>query len=486
MSLSTGDSKHPVISPSRPALGLLDAVSLVVGIIVGAGIFRTPSDIFANTPSAAAGLGMWALGGLLAVVGALCYAELATAYPSSSGEYLYLRRAYGPFAGFAFAWAQLAVIRTGASIAPVAYVFGEYARELYDLGPRSTLIYVTAAVVVLSVINALGIHPGRRTQNALTLAKVLGLAGVVLAGLWLAVRSGGGRVVDPPANGEGSLVLALVLVLWAYSGWHEAAYVVADLRDRSRNLTRAILLGVAAVTVIYLAVNVALLAGLGLQGVRHSPAVASALLDRALGAPGKGVMALLVVVSALGATNGLILTGGRFFSGFGALHPGFGWLGAGRTRRGAPLVALVAQALVSLGMVALVETADRWKPWAAELAARAGVALPLDFTQPTDGFATLLAATAPVFWFFFLLTGVALVVLRVREPDRPRPFRVPLFPVVSVLFCGLCLFMLYESAAYAAFRRPAEALVVAVLLLLGLPAYALTRRGGKDVETSSW
>jgi amino acid transporter len=468
-------NNHP---HSRPALGLPDAVSLVVGIIIGSGIYLTPAGVFANVASAGAGLLVWLAGGVVALVGALCYAELATAYPTASGEYAYLRRAYGPFVGFSFAWAQLAVIRTGASLAPVAYVFATYAQQLYDLGPNSKLIYVTAAIVGLTLVNALGIHPGRRTQNLLTLAKLMGLCGLVLAGLWLYVRPTRMVLIEqaPPAANT-SLTLALVLVLWTYSGWHEVAYVVMDLRDRSRNLTRAILLGVAAVTAVYLAVNLALLAGLGFTGVRESKAVASDLLERALGPPGKAAMAWLVVISTLGATNGLILAGGRFFAGFGELHPGFGWLGAGRTNRGAPLVALAAQAAVSLGMVALVECGDAWRAWVAEAAQRVGVELPLDLTAPTDGFTTLVVCTGPVFWFFLLLTGGALLVLRVKDADHPRPFRVPLFPVVSVLFCGASLFMLYQSGAYAASQRPAEALVVAALFVLGLPVYALTRRG---------
>ncbi len=476
--LSDHSSPRSSALPSRPPLGLLDAVSLVVGIIVGAGIFRLPKDVFANTPSAAAGLGLWVLGGVLAFVGALCYAELASTYPIAGGEYVYLRRAYGPFAGFCFAWAQLMVIRTGASVAPIAYVFGEYARELYDFGPHSKLIYVTASIVGLTLVNALGIHPGRRTQNLLTLAKLLGLGGVVLAGLWLYVQpSGGVLLLDTPASttADGSLALALVAVLWAYSGWHETVYVVGDLRDRSRNLVPALLLGVLAVAAIYVAFNAALLAGLGLATVRQSEALGAVLFRRAFGRPGEVALTVLVVVSALGAINGMILTGGRFFAGFGELHPGFGWLGAGRTRRGAPLAALIAQAAVSLGMVGLVETGTHWRGWVADEAPRMGIALPLDFTAPADGFSALMAATAPVFWFFFLLTAGALLVLRVREPDRPRPFRVPLFPVVSVVFAGTCLLMLYASTAEAVRHRPAEAAVVAALMLLGLPAYALTR-----------
>src|SRR5438552_4352994 len=158
---------------NRRALGLADAVSVGVGIVVGAGIFRLPKDVFGSVPDAVTGMGLWVLGGLLAAAGALCYAELASAYPHSSGEYVYLRRAYGPFVGFGFAWAMLTVIRTGASIAPIAYVFAEYAQRFHDFGPQAKLIYVTAAIGGLTVINALSTHPGTRTQDTLTPTKVL-------------------------------------------------------------------------------------------------------------------------------------------------------------------------------------------------------------------------------------------------------------------------------------------------------------------------
>src|SRR5438034_4994684 len=205
----------------RPALGLADTVSLGVGIIIGAGSVRLPKDVFGSVPDAATGMGLWLLGGLLAAAGALCYAELAGAYPHSRGEYVYLRKAYGPFVGFGFAWAMLTVICTGASIAPMAYVFAEYAQKLHDFGPQSKLIYVTAAIGGLTVINALGIHPGRRTQNALTLAKLLGLAGVIVAGLYLYLRSTAELVIEPPAAVQPSFTMAMIAVLWAYSGCDE-------------------------------------------------------------------------------------------------------------------------------------------------------------------------------------------------------------------------------------------------------------------------
>jgi amino acid transporter len=231
------------------------------------------------------------------------------------------------------------------------------------------------------------------------------------------------------------------------------------------------------VTVIYLAVNASLLAGLGVAKLQRYSAAASTLALYAFGQPGLWIMALLVMISALGATNGAILTGGHFFAAFGAQHPGFGWLSAAQTRRGAPLVALIAQAALSLFMVALVETGDVWKPWCRSL----GFALAE--APASDGFSALVDCTAPVFWTFFLLTGIALVVLRVREPERPRPFRVPLFPLVALTFCGVCAFMLYSSVNYAIGQRPVEALVVLTLLALGIPVYILTRGAAPPVAT---
>src|SRR5262249_6096060 len=160
-----------------------DAVSIVVGIVIGAGIFRTAPDVFKNVPDALTGLLSWVLGAVLAVVGSLCYAELAGAYPSDSGESEFLTRAFGPAAGFAFAWAQLTVIRTSASIAAIAYVCGEYAQSLMNDQPGVRPIVTTAAITGLTIVNAFGLEPGRRTQNLLTCAKLLGLFGVVLAGL---------------------------------------------------------------------------------------------------------------------------------------------------------------------------------------------------------------------------------------------------------------------------------------------------------------
>jgi amino acid transporter len=451
-------------TPPAPAhaLGTADAVSIVVGIIVGSSIFRAPATVFGGAGGPLAGLGVWLLGGLLSLLGAVCYAELACAYPGPAGDYGYLTRAFGRPAGTLFAWAQLAVIRTGAGIGGIAYVFADHAEIVFRLGPwlpfglsgSPKAVWATLAVVGLTGVNALGVRPGKWTQHVLTGAKVLGLAGVVVAGAWLAFA--GPSFVPAPAEGPG-VAVALVFVMYAYGGWNEAAYVTAELRDPHRDTVRALVLGVSAVAGLYLIVNLAYLGALGYGGLCESKEPAAAVLGRVLGRPGAAAMSLLVMVSSLGAVQGMLFTGARLYGAFGSGHRFFARLGP-RRGEAAPAGALAAQALFTVGLIAAVEAGPAWKS-----------ALGLPAGTAGDGFDTLVACTAPAFWLFFLAAGLTLPVLRMTDPATPRPFRVPLYPLPPVAFCAACAFMLWQSTAYALKSMPAEALLVAALLLPGLP-----------------
>ena len=227
----------------RTVLGLWDAISIIVGIVIGASLFKIPWLIFANTSDPWTGLGVWAVGGVLALVGALCYAELATTYPRSGGDYVYLTYAYGPWCGFLFGWAQLAVVLT-ASIGAMAYVFADFAKNLApltfatDLGLSSELIYASLAVVVLSVLNIAGVQLGKAAQNILTIAKVVGVIAIVVAGFgWAESSPGEWQAAE---TGVGWQALAIILVLYAYGGWNDAAFVAAEVRDPKRNIPRAL------------------------------------------------------------------------------------------------------------------------------------------------------------------------------------------------------------------------------------------------------
>ncbi|HMJ11667.1 MAG TPA: amino acid permease [Polyangiaceae bacterium] len=454
---------------SAPAarLGLWDAVSLIFGIVIGAGIYETAPFVLANTSSPAQALLVWTLGGALSLIGATCYAELATTYPRAGGDYVYLTRAFGPIFGFLFGWAQLAVILTG-SIGMMAYVFADYAAALWSHAAGATALFACAAVLLLTLLNLFGLVFGKTTQNVLSWLKLLGLALLIGAGL-LSSGSATAAPASAPAASGGSFGLAMVLVLYTYGGWNDAAFVAAEVRDGKRNIARALLLGTLAITIVYLLVNLAFMHALGFQGAQSSKAIAADVLRVSFGSSGGKLMALLVMISALGAVNGLILTGSRVYASLGADHGVFARLSRWHPRWRSPVWALLAQLLVTLLMIFAVGT----EPGRAAIdgvLVRAGAAKAE--WSGHGGFDTLLRCTAPVFWLFFLLTGISLFVLRRREPDRERPFRVPLYPLFPLIFCGMCGYMLYSAVDYAG----ALSLFGAALLLLGVPLYFVSQR----------
>jgi amino acid transporter len=324
------------------------------------------------------------------------------------------------------------------------------------------------AIAGLTALNLFGVAFGRRIQNALTVAKVLGLLGILVAG----VLAPGGPPAPAEPVGEAAFGFAMILVLYAYGGWNDAAFVAADVRDPRRNIVRVLLLGTGAIVVIYLLVNAAYLAGLGFDGLRQSSAPAADVLAAALGPWGGRVMSALVMISALGAINGMIFTGSRVYASVGEDHRAFAALGRWHPRFGAPVLAFLAQGGVALGLVLAVGTEAGRSLVDTAVGAIGLGALPWD--RFGGGFDTLVAATAPVFWVFFLATAVALFVLRRRDAAVERPFRVPLYPWTPLVFCASCLFMLHASVTYA--RE--IALLGVVPLLAGLPVYAWSRRSG--------
>ena len=456
----------------QPKLSLWDTVSIIVGIIVGVGIFSAPGLVFANVSGPWEVLGVWLLGGVLSLIGALCFAELASTYPRTGGEYLYLTRAYGPPVGFFFAWAQLAVVRTGGSIAAVAYIFGDYATRLWHLEKEASGLFAAAAILVLSCINILGTNPGKKTQNILTITKVLGLAGIVLAGFLCA--SPRPKTALEAGAAQPSFALAMVFVLYAYAGWNEAVYVCREVQDGRRNVPLALIVGTLAVTLIYLLINAAYLVGLGFVAARASgeylPVDTVAL---ALGDFGVQAILILVMISALGSINGTIFTAARLYAAFGAGHRLFAPLGRWHPRLGTPAFALLVQAALGVTMVAGVGLLGEAKTAAVgeTVQKTATVGETVQKTDKENGFDKLVKVTAPVAWLFFLLTGISVFVLRWKEPNIERPFRVPLYPVLPLIFCGWCGYMLYGSIVYA--RE--QALAGLALLVLGVPFYLVSR-----------
>ncbi|OKH22026.1 amino acid permease [Hydrococcus rivularis NIES-593] len=405
-----------ITTPKR-AISFADAIAIIVGIVIGAGIFETPALVAANTETAQIALLTWLLGGGISLIGALCYAELATTYPHAGGNYYYLMRAFGNKIAFLFAWTRMTVLQTG-SIALLAFVFGDYASQLLRLGNYSASLYGALVVAILTGLNLIGTQQGKWTQNWLTIAKVLGLLLIVVVGLAFAVPSGAAAPIEPPSQRD--FGLAMIFVLLSYGGWNEAAYISAEVRDVKRNLARSLFWSIGIITTIYLLINLAYIRGLSLAGMADSEAVAADLMSRVLNRPGVVFISFLVAISALGSLNATIITGARTNYALGRDFWLFTFLGRWQPRSSTPTNALLVQGAISLALVLLGT-----------------------FTR--NGFETMVEYTAPTFWFFFLLTTASLLVLRIREPQVMRPFRVPFYPLTPILFCLICGYLLYSS-----------------------------------------
>lgn len=483
-------------------LGLWDAVSIIVGIVVGTSIFKIPPLVFGNVEDAWWGMFAWGFGGLLVLIGSFCYAELATTYPRVGGDYVYLTRAFGRGFGFLFGWAQLTVILTG-SIGVMAYAFGDYAVEFFGFGTSHVVWFAVASIVLLTAFNLFGVVFGKTVQNILSIIKVVGLVSIVVVGFaW------GGKTYDAVDAGSAGneaaastsdagdsaspiveqrslwqvlsrFGMAMVFVFYAYGGWNDAAFVAAEVKDRHRNLPRALFIGTGGIMLIYLLVNAAYLRGLGYAGVSSSWTPAADVLDLAFEDWGSRGMCLLVMLSALGAINGLIFTGSRIYAGLGADHRLFAWLGRWNARRGAPIWSLLAQSAVALLLVLLVGTErgrDAVDQFLTVIHLRA---LPWD--EYYGGFDTLVAGTAPVFWGFFLATGLSMFVLRYRDRGIERPFVAPLFPFEPVVFCLMCSYMLYSAVVYA----KGLTMLGVVPLVIGVPLYWISSLAGKTSPADS-
>lgn len=429
--------------PSRPPLGVWDAMSLLVGIVVGTAIFRAPQTVFSSVHSPLEALGLWVLVGGLTLAGAMCYAELAAVYPRSGGDYEYLSRAYGPWLGLQFATAQLMIVLTG-SVGSMAYAFADYAVEFWGLPASSGVWLALGAIGVLTVTNLLGLRAGKATQNLLTVAKLAGLTAIVVCGF---AAGDWNRTLESDSSTPRDVGLAMVLIFYAYAGWTHAAYVAAEVEDSQRNLPRTLLVGVVGVTFIYGLVNLAYVLALGFAAARVSATPAVDALRVTIGDGAAGLVSLLVMLSALGAINGTLLTGAYVLAELGRDYDGLRWLCRETTIASPPARALTTLAGVSALLVLGVGTATGQSGIDRALT---GVGLaPVPWAQYFGGFNTLVAASAPMFWTFLLLTGTSLFVLRRRDPQRERPFRTPGYPLTPLLFCAASGYMLWASLRYA-------------------------------------
>lgn len=401
------------------------AVAIIVGIVIGAGIFKTPSMVAGVAGDIGWVMAAWVAGALISVAGALCYAELSAAYPHAGGDYHFLTRAYGRHVSFLYAWAKAMVINTG-SIALLAFVFGDYMSKVISLGPHSAVIWAIGIVVVLTAINIAGLHVSSGMQSVLTGLEILGLLVVIVAGFSIAppnaASSASGWFQSSPPLGL--MGLALVFVLLTFGGWNEAAYVSAEVKGGPQAIVSVILASLAVITVIYLLVNAALVHGLGIDGLAKSKAPAADLLGAAFGSWGEKAIGVFVAVATLTSINATLIVGARSNYALGQDWPALRFLGYWRAEKGSPTAAYLAQALITLALIGFG-------------------------AMQSSGFEAMVEFTAPVFWLFLFFVGVALFRLRSNDGAAMRPFRVPLYPITPLVFCGACAYLAYSSITYA-------------------------------------
>ncbi|MBI4354096.1 MAG: amino acid permease [Candidatus Omnitrophica bacterium] len=427
------------------AMGRWDATMLVVGCVVGVGIFRTASAIAAHLPSPSLILLVWIVGGIVSLCGALCYAELAAMFPATGGDYVYIERIYGRLWAFLFGWTKLFIERTG-TIAILGFVFAEYLRRVvpYD---EATLRWTSAAVIVtLTAVNVFGVRWGTLVQNVFTVIKIAALASLILAGVMI---SASGQSVSPvwtmpPFTGSTlqALGVAFVFVLWTFGGWTEAAYVAEEVREPTRNLPRAIIGGLLLTTCLYVLVNWSYLVCVPIEQLPQTPLVASEVMQRLLGAQGAMWIAVMVACSAFGALNGYILTGARILYAVGRDFPLFRKLAAVHPTHRTPSRALWTNAAIAVLLV-LTKTLDQ-----------------------------IMTYSTVVISIFFIMTVIGVMVLRRRAPRQSRPYRAWGYPLTPLLFSlVMCGFIIDVCI-----KQPTEALFGFGLLALGLPLYALSLR----------
>ncbi len=440
----------PVNQP-RPAFTTLSSIAVMVGIVVGIGIFRLPPIIAGHSANEFQFISFWVAGGVISLLGALCYAELASSKPDAGGEYHFLRQAFGSPVGFLFSWGRMTVIQTG-SIALLAFILGDYATLIVDLGPYSPAIYAALTVIVLTGLNLLGTTPSRRLQNILTGLIVVMLLLLSISGLVTVPPEALPDVSPEHSSAAGSLFsggsigLAMIFVLITYGGWNEVAYLSGELQNVQRNMIKVLLFGICIITGLYVLVNFAYIHVLGLEALRNSPTVGADLTDKIFGTEGSLIVSGIVIVTALSTANATIITGARTNYALGRDFHLLRFLGKWNGKNNTPSNALIVQGMIALLLIGL----GMWSQ---------------------EAVSTMVDYTAPVFWFFLLLTTATLFVFRFRHDPDKLEYRVPLYPLTPILFLAACAYMLYSSLAFTG----TGALAGVAILVAGVPVYLMAR-----------
>ncbi len=427
----------------RREVGPVSALLITVGAILGSGVFATPHEVALMVTSPWTTLALWLAGGALSFMGVLSFVELGAALPETGGMYVYLRRAFGPWAAFAFGWA-MTVVMVPSSIGFFAQVTARHAVALFGLGASYTHPCAVLVVAVLVASNLAGVRTGAAVQSALTVLKFTGVAAMALLGL-VALRGHDLVLTTATARAPGSAswlttIAALVPVLWAYDGWIDVTSIAGEVRDPARNVPRSLLLGTALITALYLLVNLAYVRVLGTAFLAQTETPAADAAAHAFGGTGRAAVSALVAISTFGGCAVAILTGSRVV--YAVAKEGLFFRAFAHTSsRGVPDVAVTACGLIAMGY----------------LTARGG-ALAEVFVVGT--------------WPFYALAALATIRLRRTEPTLPRPWRTPGYPWTIVVFAATSVAVVVSFGV----ARPRQTLISLGLILAGLPVRAVIVR----------
>lgn len=425
-------------------LGRWDSLAITIGIVIGVGIFRVPSEVAKYLTSPVLIILAWLVGGLICLLGVLCYSELSSSFPQTGGNYIYLRRSYGRGIGFLFGWTELLVVRTG-SIAAVAFICGQYLQSFLALDKFPVKLIAVCIVFTFSFINMLGLRSGKTFQNLSTLAKTLALVAIIIFGLLSKKGNVSNFWPAQVTQDKGIFVpfsLALIPILWTYGGWHESTFVTEETKDYRRTLPFSLITAIFIITFIYTAINLVYIYLVPVGEIARLELIASNVMQILYGAKGKKLLEILVIISSLGCINGMIITGSRVTYALAKDNPIFRYLGEINPKYSVPSRSILINAIWSVVLII----------WGT--------------------FNRLLFFTGIVVWLFFALTVVGLFILRYKFPLLERPFKVLGYPIVPAVFVLICASLMINALCF----YPIESLFGLGLLISGVPVFIFSQR----------
>lgn len=434
----------------KKELSLFGLTMVAVGACIGSGIFKTPAQIAAHLQDPTFILGIWTLGGLVALCGALTFAELGGMFPGAGGLYVYLKKAYGDLVAFLYGWVTLLVITSGA-IAALSLVFAEYIGFLIpQLGHTGVRMLAVFAILIATAINILGAKLSETFANIFTILKLLGIGALVLIGVYFAISSGGELdwSAEPhrPLGLSAALALAFVGVLWSFGGWHHVSYLAGEAINPKRTVPFAMVLGALIVSITYLLSNIAYLFLLPMEELMQSSAVAADALEKIL--PAGGILiAILIAVSTFGTIGIYTLSAPRIYYAMARDGLFFKKLAEVHEHYGTPIYAIMLQSLWAIILLVFWET-----------------------------FENLITYVVFIDWVFFVLVGLAIFVFRTKIPNADRPYRTFGYPIVPLIFVLIALWFLASTLI----SKPIQAIAGLILLGLGLPVYWLFKNSKTD------